>query len=134
MDRPTITASHPFEQRPKFLVRDNDAKFPTQFQRVADDTAIKILKTPFQSPNANAICERLMRSIRQECLDPFVILNEGHLSKILKKYVEYFNHYRPHQGVEQVTPIKPESTTQPGGKIVGFPVLGRLHHYYERVA
>ncbi len=124
----------PFDQKPKYLIRDNDARFSTNFQRVADDTAIKILKTPFQAPNANAICERLMRSIRQECLDHFLILNEGQLSKILKKYVEYFNHYRPHQGISQETPIKPGSITRSGGKIVALPVLGGLHHYYERVA
>jgi putative transposase len=124
----------PFEQRPKYLIRDNDSKFGPHFQRVADDAAIKVLKTPFQAPNANTVCERLMRSIRQECLDHFVLLNEGHLSKILKKYLEYFNHYRPHQGIGQVTPIKPVTTTQPGGKIIAFPILGGLHHHYDRVA
>jgi transposase InsO family protein len=116
------------------LIRDNDAKFSTNFQRVADGAAIKVLKTPFQAPNANAICERLMRSIRQECLDHFLILNEAHLSKILKKYLEYFNHYRPHQGIGQLTPVKPVMITPPSGKIVSFPILGGLHHYYEKVA
>jgi transposase InsO family protein len=124
----------PFEQKPKYLIRDNDAKFSTHFQQVAESAGIKILKTPFQAPNANAICERLMRSIRQECLDHFLVLSERQLSRLLRNYLEYFNYYRPHQGIGQVTPIKSVMTKPPGGKIVAFPVLGGLHHYYERVA
>lgn len=124
----------PFGQKPKFLIRDNDAKFSTHFERMTESVGIKVIKTPFQAPNANAICERLMRSIRQECLDHFFILNERHLSKILKDYLEYFNRYRPHQGIRQLTPQTKETTKLTEGKIVPFPVLGGLHHYYERVA
>ena len=124
----------PFDQRPKYLIRDNDAKFSTHFEQVATGASIKVLKTPFHAPNANAICERLMRSIRQECLDHFLIFSERQLNRLLKNYLEYFNYYRPHQGIGQVMPIKPEATKQVGGKIVAFPILGGLHHYYERVA
>ena len=122
----------PYDQRPKYLIRDNDAKFSTHFEQVATGASIKVLKTPFQAPNANAICERLMRSIRQECLDHFLILNERHLSKILKKYIEYYNLHRPHQGIGQLTPVKSGAKVETGGKIVAFPILGGLHHYYEK--
>ncbi len=124
----------PFNQRPKYLIRDNDAKFSTHFEQVATGASIKVLKTSFQAPNANAICERLMRSIRQECLDHFLVLSERQLNKLLKNYLEYFNYYRPHQGIGQGMPIKPDMTAQEGGKIVAFPILGGLHHYYRRVA
>jgi putative transposase len=135
----------PYDQRSKYLIRDNDAKFSTHFEQVATGASIKVLKAPFQAPNANkvlkapfqapnanAICERLMRSIRQECLNHFLILNEGHLSKILKKYIEYYNLHRPHQGIGQLTPVKSGAKVETGGKIVAFPVLGGLHHYYEK--
>lgn len=100
---------------------------------MAESAGIKVLKIPYQAPNANAICERLIRSIRQECLDHYIILSERHLSKIMKKYQEYYNWYRPHQGIGQLTPVKPEAKLETNGKIVAFPVLGGLHHYYERV-
>jgi transposase InsO family protein len=124
----------PFDEGPKYLLWDNDAKFGAQFARVAAGASISVLKTPMQAPNANAICERLMRSIRQECLDHFVVLNARHLNKILKKYVEYYNQYRPHQGIGQATPVHGEKTESPGGKIVAFPILAGLHHHYVRVA
>jgi transposase InsO family protein len=124
----------PYDQRPKYLIRDNDAKYGAQFERVASGASIKVLKTPFGAPNANAICERLLRSIRQECLNHFFILSEKHLSKLLKNYREYYNQYRPDQGIGQTTPVTSETIMGAGGKIVAYPVLGGLHHYYERVA
>jgi putative transposase len=113
----------PFGAGPKYLLRDNDAKFGAQFERVAAGASITVLKTPIQAPNANAICERLMRSIRQECLDHFVGLSDRHLNKILKKYVAYYNRYRPHQGIGQATLVHGEETGNSGGKIVAFPIL-----------
>ena len=59
----------PFDQKPKYLIRDNDSKFGHQFARVAADAGIKILKTPIAAPNANAVCERFLESIRHECLN-----------------------------------------------------------------
>ncbi len=80
------------------------------------------------------VCERLIGTFRRECLDFFLILSERHLSKGLKEYVEYYNHSRPHQGIGQQRPIKPAILTGPKGQIVAFPVLGGLHHSYERAA
>jgi transposase InsO family protein len=59
----------PYGQVPKYLIRDNDRKFGSRFARVAKTSAIEILKTPYHSPQANAVCERFLRSVRQECLD-----------------------------------------------------------------
>jgi transposase InsO family protein len=66
----------PFGQAPKYLIRDNDSKFGSSFARVATTSGIEILKTPVQAPRANAICERFMRSVRQECLDHLLLLHE----------------------------------------------------------
>ncbi len=79
----------PFEQRPKYLIRDNDAKFGSQFKQVAEGVGIEVLKTPIKAPNANANCERLMGTLRREVLDHFLIFNEQHLKRVIKEFVEY---------------------------------------------
>jgi putative transposase len=66
----------PFGQAPKYLIRDNDSKFGPSFARVAKTSSIKILKTPYHAPRANAICERFLRSVRQEWLDHLLILQD----------------------------------------------------------
>ncbi len=111
----------PFEQRPKYLIRDNDAKFGSQFKQVAEGVGIEVLKTPIKAPNANANCERLMGTLRREVLDHFLIFNEQHLKRVIKELVEYQNFWRPHQGIGQATPIKAESSVNSSGKIIAFP-------------
>ena len=101
---------------------------------MAQETGIQILKTPIKAPNANAICERLIGTLRRECIDFFLILSERHLSKVLKEYREFYNKSRAHQGIGQQRPLKPETPTAEQGKIVAFPVLGGLHHTYQKVA
>jgi putative transposase len=60
---------------------------------------------PYQAPNANAFAERWVRSVREECLDRLIILNERHLRRVLKEYVAYFNERRPYQGLAQESPL-----------------------------
>ena len=123
----------PFGDGPRFLLRDNDNKFGAAFGRVADGTDIEVLTTPYQAPKANAICERFVGSVRRECLDFFLILNERHLHKTMKQYQAFFNHARPHQGISQHIPCPPEQPQQQTmGKIISHPVLGGLHHDYRR--
>ena len=90
----------PFGHAPKYLIRDNDSKFGSCFARVAETSAIEILKTPYHAPRANAVCERFLRSVRQECLDHMLILREKRLQRVLNQYVAYFNRARPHQGIQ----------------------------------
>jgi putative transposase len=79
----------PYGQAPKYLIRDNDSKFGSSFARVAATSGIKILKTPYHAPRANAICVRFMRSVRQECLDHLLIFQEKQLQRVLNAYVGY---------------------------------------------
>ncbi len=124
-------------QRPKYLLRDNDSKFGVGFARVAHTSRIKILKTPYQAPRANAICERFLGSVRRECLDHLLIFREKQLHQVLGAYAQYFNRARPHQGIQQqipepnVVPIPPDHA---GGKVLSFPILAGLHHDYRRSA
>ena len=127
----------PYGQSPKYLIRDHDSKFGPCFARVVKTSGIKLLKTPVQAPRANAICERFMRSVRQECLDHLLILQEKQLQRVLHAYVEYFNQARPHQGIRQHIPdMYGESVPldHQGGKILALPVLGGLHRDYRRSA
>src|SRR6266702_3173022 len=66
-------------QTPKYLIRDNDRKFGSHFARVATTSGIKVLRTPYQTPRANAVSERFLGSVRRECLDHFLIFHEKHL-------------------------------------------------------
>ena len=127
----------PFGEGPKYLIRDNDGKYSSDFDRVATGTRIKVLRTPFKAPRANAICERFLGSVRRECLDHVLILSEQHLRRVLKEYAAYFNQARPHQGKGQQLPEVPDVIAPSGAhrkKIVAFPVLGGLHHDYRMAA
>ena len=96
-----------------------------------------MLRTPIQAPRANAICERFLGSVRRECLDHLMIVSEQHLRRVLKAYVAYFNHARPHQGIAQRIPAPREDLVQASGasgNVIAFPVLGGLHHDYRRAA
>ena len=127
----------PYGQTPRYLIRDNDGKFGPCFARVAVTSGIKVLKTPYHAPRANAMCERFLGSVRRECLDHILILSEKQLHRVLRAYVKHFNEARPHQGIHQqvpqgdVTSIPPD---QRGDRIISVPVLGGLHHEYRRVA
>jgi len=103
----------PYGQAPKYLIRDNDRKFGPHFERVATASGIKVLRTPYRTPRANAICERFLGSVRRECLDHFLIFHEKQLHRLLKAYVIYFNQARPHQGIQQQRPEPPVSSLSP---------------------
>jgi hypothetical protein len=123
-------------QRPRFIVPDNDNKYGSAFDIVAQTTGIEVMRTPIKAPRANAICERYIGSVRRECLDHVLIFSERQLCRVIKPYVDYFNRSRPHQGIGQNVPCGPPSATvKPAtGKIISFPVLNGLHHVYHRAA
>ena len=126
----------PFEQRPHFLIWDNERKYGQAFARVAASRRITVLRTPIRTPRAYATGARFLGSVRRECLDHVLVLGEGHLQCVLRAYVTYFNTARPHQGIWQAIPARPEPApaTCPPGSIVSIPVLGGLHHEYRRAA
>jgi putative transposase len=127
----------PYGQAPKYLIRDNDSKFGPSFARVARTSGIKILKTPYHAPRANAICERFLRSVRQECLDHLLIVQEKQLQRVLNGYVAYFNRARPHQGIAQQIPEQPSSVPSAqdaGNQVIALPVMGGLHYDYQWAA
>jgi putative transposase len=125
----------PFGQRPRYLIRDNDPKYRPSLDRAA--AGIEVLRTPYGAPKASAICERFLGSVRRECLDFFLILDDRHLHRVTKEYQAYFDHARPHQGIAQHIPCQSEQPNAPplDAKIVSQPLLGGLHHdYYWQAA
>ena len=117
----------------RFLIRDRDAKFPAAFDTVFQSDGVTIIRTPFRAPNANAIAERWIRSIREECLDGIIVLSEGHLRRVLREYGDYYNRARPHQGIEQQCPV-PLDPAPHTGPIERRDILGGVLHDYRRRA
>jgi len=126
----------PWCEGPKYLIRDNDSKYGSRFDAVAEGAGTEIIKIPPRSPDLNSLVERFLGSVRRECLDHIVILNEEHQRRVLEQYVwSYFNVARPHQGLGQRIPGQNEETQKENaGRIVAMPILGGLHHDYRRAA
>jgi transposase InsO family protein len=119
----------------RFLIHDRDAKFPAAFDTVFTSQDVTIIRTPVRAPNANAVAERWVRSVREECLDKLLILGERHLKRVLTAYVAYYNHARPHQGIAQQCPVALPCSTARSGPIERRDILGGvLHDYYRHAA
>ena len=123
-----------WNEGPKYLIRDRDSKYGARFSAVCLGSGIEELKTPYRTPNANAVYERYIGSLRGECLDQHLFIDGRHLERVVKEYVSYYNQDRPHQGVNQQIPInygRPRVTNM-SGKVRSRPVMGGLYHSYSR--
>jgi transposase InsO family protein len=118
----------------RFLIHDRDTTFASAFDTVFTSEDVTILRTPVRAPNANAFAQRWVRSMREECLDRLLIRNERHLHRVLTTYVEYYNHARPHQGIDQRCPSRLLSSTTRAGPIERRAILGGIIHDYRRAA
>jgi len=128
----------PYGQTPTYLIRDHDRKFGSHFARVATTSGINVLRTPYRTRAGPMLSVNVFsRSVRRESLDHFLILHEKQLVRLLKAYVVYFNQARPHQGLGQRIPVPPVPSASPPNppiKVFAVPVLGGLHHDYQRAA
>jgi len=124
----------------KFLVRDPGSNFTSSFDAVFEASGTRILRTAVQAPRMNAICERLVGTLRRELLDRVLILGEGHLRVILAEYQVHYNKARPHQGIAQRVPDDERSsrciaaTDLDRDRIRRKPALGGLINEYTQVA
>jgi hypothetical protein len=92
-----------------FVLRDRDSRFTRAFDAVFVAEGIRILASPPQAPRANAICERIIGSLRRELLDRILIVNERHLRRVLAAYLRHFNAARPHRSLKQLAPAQAET-------------------------
>jgi transposase InsO family protein len=117
----------------RVLLHDRDAKFPPGFDAVFRSEGLAVVRTPPRCPQANGVAERWIRSVRQECLDRLLILNERHLLRVLRAYTAFYNERRPHQGLGQQCPV-PLGPRPGHGPIQRRDVLGGIVHDYRRSA
>jgi transposase InsO family protein len=126
----------PWGKGPKYLLHDRDRKYGRKFTAVAASSRIKEVKTPIHAPKANAICERIIGSLKRECLDHMLIWHRSQVHRLVKEYTTYYNQARPHQGIYQRIPerydqIQPSAAHCSRTRIISKPVLGGLHHHYR---
>ncbi len=131
-----LIAATPWGDQPRYLIRDRDRCYGGEFIPRAPRLGIQTLLTPVQAPKANAIAERLVGTLRRECLDHLIIFNARHLLRVLAEYAAHYNAARPHRALALDAPNGPiaKAAPPPGGRIVARSVLGGLHHEYEWLA
>jgi transposase InsO family protein len=135
MDSAADAEATPWNEGPKYLIRDRDKKYGPRFSTVCLGSGIRELKTPYRTPNANAVCERYMGSLRRECLDQHLFFSGRQLERVVKEYVSYYNQDRPHQGINQQIPINYDrQRANMFEKVRSRPVMGGLHYSYSREA
>lgn len=127
-----IVEAFPWDSAPRYLLRDRDCIYGQVFSRRVTSHGIKEVITAPRSPWQNAYVERVIGSIRRECLDHVIVLNERHLKRVLKEYIRYYHESRTHLGLEKDTPMMRETDLPENGKVIAFPRVGGLHHHYER--
>ena len=118
----------------RYLLHDRDSKFAPAFDTVFRSEGIEIVRTPYRAPTANAVAERWVGSVRRECLDHLLTVNEAHLRRVLSAYVAHYNRARPHQGLDQRTPVPPDRQVQRGPVRQRDVLGGLLHEYYREAA
>jgi len=116
------------------LLRDRDRSYSEKFCAAANSLDIREVLTAPQSPWQNVYVERLIGSIRRECTDHVIVLNETGLRRILKSYVDYYERSRIHLSLNKDAPISRPIQPPAAGRIVEIPQVGGLHHRYERTA
>ena len=126
-----ITEAFPWASAPAYLVRDNDRAYGHTFQRRVRAMGIRDRPISPASPWQNGIAERLIGTLRRECLDQMVICGEAHLRRILSAYVAYYIQARTHLALQKDAPL--HRLVLRAGAIVAIPILAGLHHQYVRI-
>ena len=126
-----LTEAFPWNGAPLYLVRDRDRIYGALVMSRIRAMGIGDKPTAPASPWQNGFAERLIRSIRRECVDHFIVLGEAHLRRILRAYARYYNEIRTHWSLNKDAPAS--RPVQQTGIINSRPILGGLHHHYVRV-
>jgi len=129
-----IAEAFPWDTAPRYLLRDRDGIYGSNFTRRVSAMGIEQIRTTKRSPWQNPYVERVIGSIRRECLDHVIILNERHLRRVLRDYLDYYHRSRTHLGLEKDCPETRAVEMPRLGLIHSEPVLGGLHHRYSRRA
>src|SRR3979411_498185 len=126
-----ITEAFPWDMAPRYMVRDRDRIYGIVVTRRLRAMGIRDKPTAPASPWQNGFAERLIGSIRRECVDHIIVLGETHLRRILRSYADYYNRCRTHRSLNKDAPVS--RPVQRSGVISSGAILGGLHHHYARV-
>jgi transposase InsO family protein len=126
-----ISEAFPWNSAPRYLIRDRDRSYGEVFQRRVQSLGIRDRPTAPRSPWQNAYVERLIGSVRRECLDHLIIFNEAHLRHVLSGYAKYYNTIRTHLALDKDAPLG--RIVQRAGTITQVPHVGGLHHAFVRI-
>jgi transposase InsO family protein len=126
-----ITEAFPWDGGPHYLIRDRDRIYGSVVTRRLRAMGIRDKPTAPASPWQNGFAERLMGSIRRECVDHIIVFGEAHLRRVLKSYANYYNGTRTHLSLNKDAPIS--RAAEAAGRILCRPILGGLHHQYARI-
>jgi putative transposase len=121
----------------RFLLHDRDAKFSGPFDEIVRGEGVRVIKAPVRAPQANAVAERWVRSVRNECLDHVLVFGRRHLEQILRHYVTHYNAERPHRSLDLAPPVASREArgSPPSSGVLRRDVLGGLiHEYYTAAA
>ena len=129
-----IVQAFPFDTAPRFLIRDRDAIYGGKVADMLRSIGIEQVVTAHKSPWPNGYVERVIGSVRRECLDHVIVFNPRHLRRILKEYFEYYHEARTHLGLGKDSPFTREIEQLGTGAVVAEPMVGGLHHRYYRKA
>jgi len=129
-----VIQAFPYEEAPRFLLRDRDGIYGAHFRECLKHFEIEEVKIAPRAPWQNLYVERLIGSIRRECLDHVIVLNEDHLHRILTEYFAYYHHARTHLALGRNAPMPRAVEPPEKGEVVSTPYLGGLHHLYTRAA
>jgi transposase InsO family protein len=124
----------PWETAPRYLLRDRDSIYGQEFTERVDHMGIKEVKTAPRSPWQNPFVERMIGTLRRDCLSHVVVLNENHLLRLVRRYLAYYHGFRTHLSLEKDTPDMRPVEPPNQGNIVEIPMVGGLHHRYARRA
>ena len=128
-----IVQAFPFDTAPRFLLRDRDAIYGEKVIDTLRSIGVEQVVTAHKSPWQNGYVERVIGSVRRECLDHVIVFNRRHLRRILKEYFEYYHEART-LGLGKDSPVSREVELPGAGAVVAEPMVGGLHHRYYRKA
>jgi transposase InsO family protein len=133
-DRRQMTEADPWDTAPRYLLRDRDKSYGPAFRHRIRAMGVTEVITAPRSPWQNPYVERLIGSIRRECLDHIIIFNERHLRRVLSSYFQYHHDARTHLSLNKDGPRPRPVQLASAGNIIAFPEVDGLHHRYERRA
>jgi len=129
-----LREAFPFDSAPRYLIRDRDSIYGTAVANTLEALGVEEVVIAPRSPWQSPYVERFIGSLRRDCLDHVIVLNERHLHRIVASYLDYYHRARTHLSLDRNAPVPREFEGATKGRVISEPMVGGLHHRYRRVA